>query len=188
MIPLPAWAENVSRKQFVAEDLITAMKLAYPKLEADPQAIVIGLTDADMYISQVSWNYGFSFREEERFAVISSAHLSESESEDNKPVGADVLQKRLTKVFIRDIGILHYRLQPRHDYSSILSRNIDDATDLDDIGDDYLLAAAGECQRDVSGVCCTGGDSSPRAFVGTTARARRSCSGSRFRRVSSFIG
>jgi YD repeat-containing protein len=138
MIPLPAWAENVSRKQFVAEDLITAMKLAYPKLEADPQAIVIGLTDADMYISQVSWNYGFSFREEERFAVISSAHLSESESEANKPVGADVLQKRLTKVFIRDIGILHYRLQPSHDYSSILSRNIDDATDLDDIGDDYL--------------------------------------------------
>jgi hypothetical protein len=48
MIQLPAWAENTARKQFVAEDLITAMKLAYPKLEADPQAIVIGLTDSDM--------------------------------------------------------------------------------------------------------------------------------------------
>lgn len=136
MIPLPEWAENAPRKQFVAEDLITAMKLAYPKLEADPQAIVIGLTDADMYISQLSWYYAFSFREEERFAVISSAHLAESE--DNKPVGAEVLQKRLTKVFIRDVGILHYRLQPSHDYSSILYRNIDEATDLDDIGDDYL--------------------------------------------------
>jgi YD repeat-containing protein len=136
MIPLPAWAENAPRKQFVAEDLITAMRLAYPELEADPQAIVIGSTDADMYISQLSWYYAFSFREEERFAVISSAHLGESE--DNKPVGADVLQKRLTKVFIRDIGILHYRLQPSHDYSSILYRNIDEATDLDDIGDDYL--------------------------------------------------
>jgi YD repeat-containing protein len=136
MIPLPAWAENAPRKQFVAEDLITAMKLAYPKLEADPLAIVIGLTDADMYISQLSWYYAFSFREEERFAVISSAHLAESE--DNKPVGAEILQKRLTKVFIRDIGILHYRLQPSHDYSSILYRNIDEVTDLDDVGDDYL--------------------------------------------------
>jgi YD repeat-containing protein len=136
MIPLPAWAENAPRNQYVAEDLITAMKLAYPKLDADPLAIVIGLTDADMYISQLSWYYAFSFREEERFAVISSAHLSGSE--DNKPVGADVLEKRLTKVFIRDIGILHYRLQPSHDYSSILYRNIDEATDLDDIGDDYL--------------------------------------------------
>jgi len=136
MIPLPPWAENAPRKQFVAEDLITAMKLAYPKLEADPQAIVIGLTDADMYISQLSWYYAFSFREEERFAVISSAHLAESE--DNKPVGADILQKRLTKVLVRDIGILHYRLQPSHDYSSILYRNIDETTDLDEVGDDYL--------------------------------------------------
>jgi YD repeat-containing protein len=136
MIPLPAWAENAPRKQFVAEDLITAMKLAYPKLEADPQAIVIGLTDSDMYISQLSWYYAFSFREEERFAVVSSAHLAESE--DNKPVGADILQKRLTKVFIRDIGILHYRLQPSRDYGSILYRNIDEPTDLDDVGDDYL--------------------------------------------------
>ena len=136
MIPLPPWAENAPRKQFVAEDLITAMKLAYPKLEADPQAIVIGLTDADMYISQLSWYYAFSFREEERLAVISSAHLAESE--DNKPVGADILQKRLTKVLVRDIGILHYRLQPSHDYSSILYRNIDETTDLDEVGDDYL--------------------------------------------------
>jgi YD repeat-containing protein len=136
MIPLPPWAENTPRKQFVAEDLITAMKLAYPKLEADPLAIVIGLTDADMYISQLSWYYAFSFREEERFAVVSIAHLSESE--DNKQVGADVLQKRLRKVLIRDIGILYYRLQPSHDYSSVLYRNIDEATDLDDVGDDYL--------------------------------------------------
>jgi len=137
MMPLPAWAENASRKQFVAEDLITAMKFAYPKLEADPQAIVLGLTDADMYISGLSWFYAFSFREEERFAVISSAHLAESE-DDDKPVGADVLQKRFTKVFLRDIGILHYRLQPSNDYSSILYRDVDEATDLDDIGDDYL--------------------------------------------------
>jgi YD repeat-containing protein len=136
MIPLPAWAENAPRKQFVAEDLITAMKLAYPKLEADPRAIMIGLTDADMYISKLSWNYAFSFREEERFAVISSAHLAESD--DDKPVGADVPQKRLTKAFIRDIGILYYRLQPSHEYGSILYRYIDETTDLDDIGDDYL--------------------------------------------------
>lgn len=136
MIQLPSWAENAARNQFVAEDLITAMKLAYPKLEADPQAIVIGLTDADMYISQLKWSYAFSFREEERFAVISSARLSEGE--DDKPAGADVLQKRLSKMLIRDIGILYYRLQPSQDFGSILYRNIDEATDLDDIGADYL--------------------------------------------------
>ena len=140
-VPLPAWAKNATRKQFVAEDLVTAMKLAHPDLAADPEAQMIGLTDEDMYISELAWAYAFSWREEERFAVISSARLSEAEDE-GKPVAADVLQKRVRKVLIRDIGIIHYRLQPSYDYDSVLYNNITASSGLDDIGDDYLESDA----------------------------------------------
>ncbi|MBZ5652779.1 MAG: YcxB family protein [Acidobacteriia bacterium] len=130
------WAKNTARKQFVAEDLVTLMKLAYPKLAADPGAVLIGITDEDMYISELDWTYAFSFRDEEHFAIISNAHLSEGE--DEKPAAPEVVQARARKVLMRDLGILHYRLQPSDDYNSILYGSIDDATELDDIGEDYL--------------------------------------------------
>jgi len=140
-IPLPDWAENQQRNQYAAEDLILAMQLAYPKIASDPDAILIGLTDADMYISSLEWHYAFSFRDEERFGVISTAHLSEPGEDDEKPVSAEVLSKRLYKVLARDLGILHFRLQQANSYRSILAR-VDDPSELDEIGDDYLQSDA----------------------------------------------
>lgn len=136
----PDWARNVPRKQLVAEDLVTAMRLAYPTQAAEPGSVMIGITDEDMYISALNWTYAFSFRSEERFAVISTAHLSEpgEDSDNDKPVSADVLQKRAAKALTRDVGILHYRLQPSNSYSSILYRYIDEPSDLDGVGEDYL--------------------------------------------------
>ena len=137
----PGWARNAARKQFVAEDLVTAMKLAYPTQAAEPDSVLIGITDEDMYISEIKWTYAFSFRSEERFAVISSSHLSEPSDDDDdenpKPVTPDVVQKRAAKVLTRDVGILHYRLQPSSSYTSILYKDVS-AADLDDVGDDYL--------------------------------------------------
>ncbi len=139
-VPLPPWAENTTRSQYVAEDLITAMQAGYPKLAADPEAILIGLTDADTYISALEWNYAFSFRDEERFAIISTAHLSEHE--DGETQGGDVTERRLRKVLARDVGSLHFRLQPSRNIRSIMYEFADDASDLDELGDDYLESDA----------------------------------------------
>lgn len=134
----PTWAKNVTRKQFVAEDLVTAIKLAYPHQAAEPGAVMMGITDDDMYISELNWTYAFSFRSEERFAVISTSHLAESVDGDNKPLGAGVLQKRTAKMLRKDLGILYYRLQPSNNYGSVLYDYINDVADLDDIGEDYI--------------------------------------------------
>ncbi len=138
VIPPPDWARNVARKQSVAEDLIAAMKLAYPRQSAETGAVMIGITEQDMYISGLKWTYAFSFRSEERFAVISTAHLSEPSEDEDKPVTADVLEKRAAKVLARDVGILHFRLQPSNDLGSVLYRYVDETPDLDDIGNEYL--------------------------------------------------
>src|SRR5258708_6685327 len=144
-IPPSDWAKNSVRKHIVGEDLLEAMKLAYPKLALDTNAILIGITDEDMYISESNWGYAFSYRDDDRFAIVSSAHLSESEDEDeknNKPVKLEVMRKRLRKVVLRDIGFLHYQLQPSYSYDSILFATVDGVSDLDDIGDDYLESDA----------------------------------------------
>jgi YD repeat-containing protein len=138
-IPPPSWTWNTARHQLAAEDLITAMKLAYPKLAEDPAAILIGFTDDDMYIQELKWNYSFSFRDEERFAVISTAHLSENdEDDDKKPATPETLQKRTLKLLIRDVGFLYYHLQLSSDYGSVMYGDVYDVSELDDIGDEYL--------------------------------------------------
>lgn len=136
-ISSPAWAWSATRKEFAAEDLVSAMKIAYPKLAADPEAILIGLTDDDMYIQALSWRYAFSFRDEERFAVISTARLSQSD-DGGKAISSQQFQKRIMKVLIRDIGVLHYRLPLSNQFQSVLYRQIDELSELDEIGDDYL--------------------------------------------------
>ncbi len=100
-----------------------------------------------MYISALDWSYAFSFRNEERFAAISAKHLSEDYSDDDegaksKPATPTVLQGRVLKVLMRDVGILYYRLQPSADDTSILSQYVDDGQDLDDLSDDYLKSDA----------------------------------------------
>jgi YD repeat-containing protein len=134
----PYWAKSTVRKQFVAEDLVTAMKSSYPTEAAEPDAVMVGITNEDMYISQLNWTYAFSFRSEERFAVISNFHLSEPDEDGNKPVAPEVVQRRASEVLARDVGILHYRLQPSNNYNSVLYKNIDESSELDNIGQDYL--------------------------------------------------
>jgi YD repeat-containing protein len=140
-VSVPSWAWNTIRKQPAAEDLVTALKLSYPKLAADPTATVIGITDEDMYIQALKWTYAFSFRNEERFAVISTSHLRLT-NDDEEQVTPEALQKRTLKVLIRDVGFLHYRLQPSSDYSSILYEYLNDGDELDDVGEDYLESDA----------------------------------------------
>ena len=135
-IPLPAWALNPVRKQYAAEDLVAAMKVAYPKIAADPTAVLVGLTDTGMYISASEWRYAFSDREEERYAVVSTANLSLDDDDDRVTPAA--LQVRVRKFLTKDVGILHYRFQPSSDYRSVLYDSIDESSDVDEMGEDYL--------------------------------------------------
>jgi len=139
-VPLPPWTRDESRNQLISEELVEAMKRGDPQLALDPDSILIGLTDQDMYISEATWTYAFSWRQEERFAVISTARMDPvylKQAADPK-----VLESRARKMLTKDIGLLYYHLQPSNDYSSVLYNSIADEEDLDDMGEDYLTADA----------------------------------------------
>lgn len=63
------------RDQLIAEELISQMRGRYPKEAANPRAVLIGLTDGDMYIRSKDWQFAFSYREGGRFGVISAARM-----------------------------------------------------------------------------------------------------------------
>jgi YD repeat-containing protein len=137
-VPLPSWTTDETRHQLIAEELVEAIKRAYPRLANDPDAILLGVTDEDMYIAEMNWSYAFSWRQEERFAIVSTARLDPVF--DKEPEDPKLVEARTRKMITKDIGLLYYRLQPSYDYSSALYDSIDGVDDLDDMGEDFLTS------------------------------------------------
>jgi len=137
-VPLPAWTRDEIRKQLISEELVEAMKRAYPQFAIDPDAILVGVTDEDMYISEMNWSYAFSWRQEERFAIVCTARMDPAFSKE--PADPKIVEARARKMITKDIGLLYYRLQPSYDFSSAVYDYIDDVEDLDDMGEDFLTS------------------------------------------------
>jgi YD repeat-containing protein len=137
-VPLPLWTRDEIRKQLIAEELVEAMKRAYPQFAIDPDAILVGITDKDMYVSEMNWRYAFSWRQEERFAIVSTARMDPVFAKE--PGDPKIIEARARKMITKDIGLLYYRLQPSYDFSSAVYDFIDDVEDLDDMGEEFLTS------------------------------------------------
>jgi tetratricopeptide (TPR) repeat protein len=134
-LPLRLAAMDNRRQQLIAEEVIELMKRSYPTLVADPNAILIGLTDQDMYIRDKDWQYAFSSWTQGRFAVVSSARMNPVNF--GSPADNDLLDRRLRKMVLKDIGILYYRLPANHDPRSVLYSNVNSVKDLDNMGEEF---------------------------------------------------
>jgi len=134
-VPLEPTAVDLLRQQLVAEELIALMKRRYPRLANDPKAILIGMTPYDMYIREYTWRFAFAWREDGRFAVVSSARMDPVNV--GEPADADLLHTRLRKIISKTIGLMHYRLPESEDRNSVLYGPILSLEDLDSIGEDF---------------------------------------------------
>ncbi len=123
------------RRQIVAQRLIDLMKSRYAQWANHPAAILIGITEGDMYIQGYPWRFAFSLREGERLAVVSSARMD--------PVrfgltpDAQLLHTRLRKMLLKNIGLMYYRLPPNSNPKSVLYRSILGLEELDFVGEDF---------------------------------------------------
>lgn len=120
------------RGQLIAERLIATIKHRYPEQAADPETIFIGLTNSDMYIEKYTWRFAFSYRDEDRFAVVSSARMDPLFY--NEPQSEGLLYQRMRKMVLKNIGIIYYRLPQNNDKNSVLCAPILGIEDLDHIG------------------------------------------------------
>ena len=137
MQPVPFALSTVDkrRQQVIAEEAINLMKLRYPNLASDPNAVVIGVTDEDLYIRGEDWQWAFGYRMQGRFAVVSSARMNPA---NLGGAANDVLtESRLRKMVLKNIGVLYYLLPLNHDPRSVLYEDVGAVEDLDKMGEDF---------------------------------------------------
>lgn len=128
-------AVDLKRNQLIAEELIELMKRAHPRLSSNRRVIMIGITEDDMYIRKFTWQFGFSYRAENRFAVISSARMNPVNL--GRPNDQALLQTRVRKMITKNIGILYFHLPQNNNPRSVLYRSILGIDDLDRVGEDF---------------------------------------------------
>jgi predicted Zn-dependent protease len=130
-LPLDASVVSSERQQLAAEEVVALMKGAHPELVADPRAILIGLTDDDMYIEHYTWQYTFSWRQEGRYAVVSDARMTLARASE------ELSESRLRKMVTKNIGVIYYRLAQSGDPRSVLYKNVGGLRELDRMGEDF---------------------------------------------------
>lgn len=98
-IPLRGSTVSAKRHQLVAEELIALMKQALPERVKDQSTVLIGVTSGDMFIQSYDWRYAINYREDGRFAVVSTARLRPSLffQKWNHALALSRLKKMLTK-------------------------------------------------------------------------------------------
>jgi hypothetical protein len=110
-IVLPPIASD-AQSQWVTQ-MIHVLKAGYPELTADPRSVIVAITDVGM-----DW---FSWRDDGRFAVVSTAGLTRHE-----------FLKQVTK----NIGLLWFELPMSADSPSVLCA-VGGRVDLDLMSDEF---------------------------------------------------
>jgi YD repeat-containing protein len=117
-IPFEERVRDQQRRQLIAEELINLMRRRLPKLANDPSAILLGITEEDMYIRSYGWSFAVNLRRQSRFGVVSSYRL--------QPVlsgiahNQELLTTRVRKLVSKNVGVLVYRLPLNDDPTSLL--------------------------------------------------------------------
>ncbi len=135
--PVPFALNTVDkrRQQVIAEEAINLMRARYPELASDPNAIVIGLTNEDLFIRENDDEYDFCYRMLHRFAVISSARMDPTNL--GGPANDLLTETRMRKMLLKNIGILYYHMPVNHDSKSLLFEDVEEVEDIDKMGEDF---------------------------------------------------
>lgn len=134
-MPLDKSVDDPKRQQAIADKIIDVLRSA-PVLSAEPEAIIIGVTDRDMYA--YDWNYAISYRTEQQFGVISTAQIRDYRFfEGQNPA---VLPVRLRKDLTKNIALLRGKLPVSNDPTSALYESLSSGSELDLMSDDFTGA------------------------------------------------
>lgn len=145
-LPLGVWHDSYPHA-VEADKLIEYMKGAHPEVANDPEVILIGITERQMAADAFGWSSSFTIRRQGRLAVISTQLMGPwTPLEEANP---EVVQSRLRKVLLKDIGLLYLKLPLSSDPTSVLLANLDSTTTIDLMTEEFL-GARGLWRSDLS--------------------------------------
>jgi tetratricopeptide (TPR) repeat protein len=134
-VPFVLTTVDKKRQQVIAEEAVELIRVKYPEIVADPNAVVIGLTDEDMYIRKENWQWAFGYWTQRRFAVISSARLNPANL--GGAANDALTETRLRKMLLKNIGVLFYLYPANYDPKSVLYDGVHGVEDIDKMGEDF---------------------------------------------------
>ena len=109
---------DAKRKQYIAEELIEQVKRAHPDLAKDANAVIIALTDEDIYTLSNDKEFVCTYRTEGHLAVVSTRRMDDAFwGVAAKP---ELTVRRLQHMVSQDIAILYYNLSESADPQSLL--------------------------------------------------------------------
>jgi len=124
-----------ARRQLIAEELVNHVRARFPEPTRNQRLMMIGFTRADMYIQHKEWRFAFAYRENGRFAAISTARMDPVNF--GLPPDDGVLVRRLIKMTSKQIGLYFYELPERQEKTSVLFSPILGVDDLDEVAMDF---------------------------------------------------
>jgi predicted Zn-dependent protease len=127
---------DVERQQLVAEEVISRLRTTHSAVEADSGALLIGLTEYDLYARGMpEWQFVFSWRMLGRYAMISAARMDPEVF--GEPPDPDLLHTRLRKMITRTLGFYYFGLPTSDQPTSVLYRDILGVDDLDVVTEEF---------------------------------------------------
>jgi hypothetical protein len=130
-IPLPAWTVDANQRALVAEQLILLLRQADG---AERGAVIIGITDYDMYSRSEQLPHTFSWRTPPHYGLVSTSTLA-----------ANILDRlrghsrheRTRKLIARNIGFLYYRRHEVDDSHSLFRPPMHGVHDIDKLKETF---------------------------------------------------
>ena len=120
-VPLEPKARNSARGQLIFEELIELLHRRLPNLAKDKSAFLIGVTDEDMYIRKVNWNFAYTaYDPPQRVGMVSSLRFVPHPL----AVKENLLRTRVRKMVSRTIGFVVFDLPPSDDPSSVMYKDL----------------------------------------------------------------
>lgn len=127
-VTLDSSVRDTESGRLIAEELEELMKRRLPHLANDASAVLIGITDQDMYIREMGMSSMYNFYEiRGRVGVVSSFLLRRNLFQEN----GEVVRTRVRKLVSRDIGIMAFQLPQNSDSTSLLARTIGPVPNID---------------------------------------------------------
>ena len=106
-----------ARKQCVAEEMILAAIRTYPKVAANPDAVIFILTDEDLYSRMLGWDFTYSYHHQ-RFAVVSTHRMGPTFWGD--PPRNGVLLANTHQILTDHIAQLYFHVPRSYDPTSLM--------------------------------------------------------------------
>jgi YD repeat-containing protein len=128
-LPLEPAGYDSERKQYISQLLDDQLRRNLAARNADPNATIIGVTDADMYSISKEWASSFTQRDAaHRVSVISADCFSDRALRwlKKKPGAyAGALENALERILLRDVAVLYWHLPLNANPESVLAPMLD---------------------------------------------------------------